>query len=105
MIELLLPPSAQQRGGLEEGFILRIVLFQRSFPNHPKANMGMVAYEVARAVASDDLGTRQIFDILPEVDKNLFKKMNADLKTNWLIEKWGFQEEFEALKKEMATVK
>jgi hypothetical protein len=27
--------------------------------------------------------------------------MDADLKTNWLIEKWGFLEEFEALKKEM----
>jgi hypothetical protein len=64
--------------------------------------MGMIAYEVARAFASDDLGTRQILDILPEVEKNLFKKMDTDLKTNWLIEKWGFLEEFEALKKEMA---
>lgn len=103
-IEPGVPPLSQtnqQRGGLEEGFILRIVLFQRSFPNHPKANMGMIAYEVARAFASDDLGMKQILNILPEVEKNLFKKMDTDLKTNWLIEKWGFGDEFEALKKEM----
>jgi hypothetical protein len=61
----------------------------------------MIAYEVAHAVACDDLEMKQILDLLPEVEKNLFKKMDADLKTNWLIEKWGFLEEFEALKKEM----
>jgi hypothetical protein len=99
------PQATHQRAGLEEGFTLRIVLFQRSFPNHPKANTGMIAYEVARAVASDDLGMKQILDSLPEVEKNLFKKMDTDLKTNWLIEKWGFLEEFEALEKEMAAAK
>jgi hypothetical protein len=65
----------------------------------------MIAYEVARAVACDDLGMKQILDSLPEVEKNLFKKMDTDLKTNWLIEKWGFLEEFEALEKEMAAAK
>jgi hypothetical protein len=99
------PQTSKQRGGLGEGFILRIVLFQKSFPNHPKANMGMVAYEVARAFASDDLGIKQILDILPETEKNSFKKMNADLRTNWLIEKWGFRDEFEALEKEMTAAK
>ena len=99
------PPVSPQRVGLDEGFTLRIVLFQRSFPNHPKANMGMIAYEVARSFASDDLGIRQILQILSDVEMNLFKKMDIDLRTNWLVEKWGFGDDFEALKKEMAIVK
>jgi len=93
--------ATQQRGELEEGFTLRIVLFQRSFPKNPKANMGMIAYEVARTFASDDLGIKQIIQTLSDVEINLFKKMDAELRTNWLIEKWGFGDEFEALKKEM----
>ena len=100
-----LPQATQQRGGLEEGFTLRIVLFQRSFSDHPKANMGMIAYEVARSFASDDLGIRQILQILSDVEMNLFKKMDIDLRTNWLVEKWGFGDDFEALKKEMANFK
>ena len=67
--------------------------------------MGMIAYEVARAFASDDLGIKQILDTLPEVEKNSFKKMDADLRANWLIEKWGFRDEFEALEKEMTAAK
>ena len=94
-----------ERAGIEEGFALRIVLFQRSFPSHPKANMGMIAYEVARSFASDDLGIKQILQTLSEVEMNLFKKMDIDLRTNWLVEKWGFGDDFEALKKEMAAVK
>ena len=99
------PPVSPQRGGLDEGFTLRIVLFQRSFPDHPKANMGMIAFEVARAFASDDLGIKQILQTLSEVEMNLFKKMDIDLRTNWLVEKWGFGDDFEALKKEMANFK
>ena len=94
-----------ERAGIEEGFTLRIVLFQRSFPNHPKANMGMIAYEVARSFASDDLGVKQILQTLSDGEMNLFKKMDIDLRTNWLVEKWGFGDDFEALKKEMAIVK
>jgi hypothetical protein len=99
------PPVSPQRGGLDEGFTLRIVLFQRSFSDHPKGNMGMIAYEVARSFASDDLGIRQILQILSDVEMNLFKKMDIDLRTNWLVEKWGFGDDFEALKKEMANFK
>ena len=94
-----------ERAGIEEGFALRIVLFQRSFPNHPKANMGMIAYEVARSFASDDLGVKQILQTLSDGEMNSFKKMDIDLRTNWLVEKWGFGDDFEALKKEMAIVK
>ena len=67
--------------------------------------MGMVAYEVARAFASDDLGVKQILQTLPDFEMNLFKKMDIDRRTNWLIAKWGFLEEFEALEKEMAAAR
>jgi len=100
-----LSQATQQRGGLEEGFALRIVLFQRSFPKNQKANMGMIAYEVARAFASDDLAVKQILQTLPDAERDLFKKMDIDRRANWLIAKWGFLGEFEALEKEMATAK
>ncbi len=97
--------GTKPQAGLEEGFTLRIVLFQRFFPNHPEANMGMIAYEVARAFASDDLAVKQILQTLPDVEMNVFKKMDIDRRANWLIAKWGFLEEFEALEKEMTAAK
>jgi len=95
----------QQREGLKEGFALRIFLLQKSFPNLPKANMGLIAYEVARAFASDDLGIKQILQGLSDSETNLFKRMNVETRMKWLIGKWGFLDEFEALKKEMAIEK
>jgi len=95
----------EEKTGLEEGFTLRIVLFQKSFPNQTRANMGMIAYEVGRALASDDLGIKQILQVLSDSETNLFKRMDAEARTNWLIEKWGFGEEFEAFKKEKAVEK
>jgi hypothetical protein len=67
--------------------------------------MGMVAYEVARSFASDDLGVKQILQTLSDGEMNSFKKMDIDLRTNWLVEKWGFGDDFETLKKEMANFK
>jgi hypothetical protein len=102
------PPNPQafhQRRGLEEGFTLRIVLFQKSFPNSPEANMGMIAYESARALASDDLGIKQILQVLPDSEANVFRKMDLEARIKWLIGKWGFLEEFEALKKIVALSK
>jgi len=96
------PQATPQRRGLEEGFTLRIILFQKSFPNSPEANMGMIAYEAARALASDDLGVKQILQVLSDPDANLFKKMDLQARIKWLIGKWGFLEEFEALKKIVA---
>ena len=95
-------PATHQRRGIDEGFTLRVVLFQRSFPNSPEANMGMIAHEAARALASDDLGIKQILQALPDSEASLFKKMDPEGRIKWLIEKWGFLEEFEALKKELA---
>jgi len=88
-----------------EGFTLRIVLFQTSFPNQPRANMGLIAHEVARAFASEDLGIKQIVQTLSDSEKDSFKRMDIETRMKWLIEKWGFREEFEALKKEMTTAK
>jgi hypothetical protein len=96
--------SERERPGHEE-FNLRIVLFQKSFLNQPKANMGLIAYEVARAFASDDMGIKQIFQTLSNSETDLFKKMDVETRVKWLIEKWGFGEEFEVLKKEMAAEK
>jgi len=96
--------SERERAGQEE-FNLRIVLFQKSFLNQPKANMGLIAYEVARAFASDDMGIKQIFQTLSNSETDLFKKMDVETRVKWLIEKWGFGEELEALKKEMAAEK
>ena len=96
--------SEGERTGLEE-FTLRIVLLQKSFPTQPKANIGLIAYEVARAFASNDLGIKQIFQTLSNSETNLFKKMDVETRVKWMIDKWGFGEEFEALKKEMAAEK
>jgi hypothetical protein len=96
--------SERERASLEE-FNLRIVLFQKSFLNQPKANMGLIAYEVARAFASDDMGIKQISQTLSNSETDLFKKMDVETRVKWLIEKWGFGEEFEVLKKEMAAEK
>lgn len=91
-----------QQGKFQEGFPLRIILFQRSFPNHPKANMGLIAYEVARAFVLDNAGVKQILQTLSDVEVRLFEKMDSVHRMDWLIERWGFKEEFEALKKETA---
>ena len=99
------PRSINQRRAPEEGFTLRIVLFQKSFPNSPEANMGMIAYEAARALASDDLGIKQILQILSESDANSFKKMAPEARIKWLVGKWGFLEELEALTKIVALSK
>ena len=93
-----------ERTGLEE-FTLRIVLFQKSFPNQPKANMGMISYEVARMLSSDPLVVNQIFQMLSDSEMSQFKKIDIEARTRWLIEKFGFLDEFEALKKEMPNLK
>ncbi len=95
-------PATHPHRGIDEGFTLRVVLFQRSFPNSPEANMGMIAHEAARALASDDLGIKQILQALPDSEASLFKKMDPEGRIKWLIGKWGFMEEYETLKKEMA---
>jgi hypothetical protein len=67
--------------------------------------MGMIAHEVARAFASDDLAIKQILQLLSDSEVNQFKKLDIEARTRWLIEKFGFLDEFEALKKEFATPK
>ncbi len=95
--------SARQRTG-GEGFTLRIVLLQRSFPNHSKANMGMIAYEVAKTFSSDPLATNEIFKMLSGAEMNLYKKMDVEARTRWLIEKLGFADDVEVFREEMASI-
>ena len=96
------PPS---RRGPENDFALRIILFHKSFPNSPEANIGMIAYEAARALASDDLAVKQILQVLSDSEANQLRKMDAEARASWLIGKWGFWDEIEALKKELAAKK
>ena len=104
-MDLIEKEGEVERTVLEEGNTIRIVLFQKSFPNQRKANMGMIAYEVARAFVSDERGIKQILQILSNSEINPFKRMEAEARAKWLIEKWGFGEEFEAFKKETAVGK
>jgi len=67
--------------------------------------MGLIAYEVAHTLSSDLSATDQILKMLSDAEKNLFKKMDVDRRTNWLVAKWGFSEELEAFQKEMTTAK
>jgi len=98
-------PAPHLRRGLEDDFALRIILFHRSFPDSPEANIGMIAYEAARALASDDLAIKQILQVLSDSEADKLRKIDSEARTRWLIEKWGFMDEFEALKKEMAVKK
>jgi hypothetical protein len=99
------PRAAHPQRGPEEQLTLRIILFQRSFPESPEANIGMIAYEAARALASDDLGIKQILQVLPDSEADRLRRLDAEARTRWLIEKWGFLDEFEALKRELAVKK
>lgn len=88
-----------------EGLFIRIVLIQRSFPNNRKANMGLIAYELARLFSSDSQGIHQIIQTLTDSEISLFKKMDAERRIDWLLNKWGFRGELEAFKKEWAASK
>ena len=67
--------------------------------------MGLIAYEVAHLFASDSLGLRQLLEMLPESEINPFKEMDDEVRTSWLMEKWGFLEDLKAFKKEISLLK
>jgi hypothetical protein len=96
-------PKAYQQGASKKGICLYIVLIQRSFPKNRKANVGLVAYEVARLFSSDSQGIGQILQTLTYSEIDLFKKMDAEQRMNWLLEKWGFLEELQAFRKEISA--
>jgi hypothetical protein len=87
----------------EEGFTLRIVLIQRLFPGNSKANMGLIAQEVARVISGDDLGVNQVLAMLSDSEAEKFKKMDVNFRASWLIRRWGFQSELEAFQKAMQS--
>jgi hypothetical protein len=89
----------------KEGFTLRIILIQRFFPGQRKANMGLIAHEVARAISSDDLGANQIIGALSKPEALKFKKMDPRSRVGYLIKHWGFQGEYEAFIKETEASK
>jgi len=97
------PTGGQERGTSKRGFTIRVVLIQNSFPNNRKANIGLIAHEVARVFSSDEDGLRQIESTLDPSEKGLFKKMNDTQRIPWLLEKWGFLEELEAFRKEHSS--
>jgi len=91
-----------QPGTSREKFFIRIVLIQRSFPNNRKANIGLIAHEVAQVFSTDENGIRQIRATLSDSEKDLFKKMDDRQRIPWLLEKWGFLGELEAMRKEFS---
>ncbi len=92
-------PSAKKK----EGSLIRIVLIQKHFSNHPKANVGLIAYEVVRMIFSDQNGIIQILKALSPAEIDRLKKMDEDQRISWVMNRWGFQEELEALKRERNT--
>jgi hypothetical protein len=98
------PEQIEEVQASEQGFILRIILLQRRFPNNRKANIGLIAHEVASMFSSNDHGMNQVLQMLSELEVKIFRKMDVRLRTNRLIEKWGFQEEHEAFRNEVAQL-
>ena len=88
--------TGKKRAG--EEFTLQIVLIQGYFPHNKKANMGLIAYEVAHLFSSDDNGIRQVLQALTNSESYLFKKMDARHRIGWLMERWGFRDEFKRFK-------
>ena len=86
-------------------FFLQIVLIHGYFPHNKKANMGLIAYEVAHLFSSDSNGIRQILQKFTHSESYLFKKMDEKHRIDWLMKKWGFGDEFEAFQNEVGAVK
>jgi len=95
------PPRSHPEGRKKDGLDIRIIIIQSHFPNNRKANMGLIAQEVTRQFSSDLKGAKQILQTLAPSETNVFKKMDTDQRIDWLMKKWGFQEELEALRNEM----
>ena len=93
-----------QREASKEGFSIHIVLIQRPFPNNKKANTGLIAHEIAHLFSTNSQVINQVLQTLNDSEIVQFKKMGLDNRMAWLIRKWGFVEELEAFKKEMALV-
>ncbi len=89
-----------QGGNGREEVDIRVVLIQKHFAGNRKANMGLIACEVTRLFSTDQKGMKQVLQTLSPSEIDLFKKMEAEQRIGWLMNKWGFQEELEALKKE-----
>jgi len=83
---------------------LQLILLQRSFPNNRKATIGLIAHEVATLFASSDSGLQQILKVISEQEARQFRKMDVRLRTNWLVEKWGFQSEHGEFRKEVGQL-
>jgi hypothetical protein len=96
--------GVSRQGKGKEGFYLRIIVIQGHFPNNQKANIGLIAREVARLFSSDPTGIRQILQTLDVTEIGGFRKMETEQQIGWLMKRWGFQEELEALKSEMVNL-
>lgn len=97
-------PERERKGAMKEGFVLRVIMIQKSFPNNQKANMGLIAYEVARMLTSDKLVIQQILPVLSDSETKIFKNSDPEQRIRWLIGKWGLLNELEALGKELALL-
>ena len=87
-----------------EEFNIRIVLIQRHFPDQRRATMGLLIHEVAQAFSSDGQGIEQITQVLSGTEANLFRRMDPKSRVRWLVERWGFNEEFAAFQKALSVL-
>ncbi|MFB3885523.1 MAG: hypothetical protein ACE144_09865 [Thermodesulfobacteriota bacterium] len=97
-------PKTSRREILPKGFSFHIILIQRTFPNNRKANMGLLAHEVARMFSSESRGISQILQTLTDSETSFFKKMGSEEQIIWLMKRWGFQDELEAIRKEIGPL-
>jgi hypothetical protein len=104
---LSIPMSSALRNLLQGGGggSLHVVSIQGFIPNNRRANTGLIGCEVARLFSSDKQIVSQTLEALSDSESDLFKKMEAEDRVNWLMLKWGFREELEAIKKEVLLLK
>ena len=72
----------------EESLLLRIILLNKRFPNNRKANMGFIAHQVANVFANQLI---KDMNVPSEEEARAFRKMDMNLRINWIVQKWGFQ--------------
>lgn len=111
ILDLLQPREEEPSGGTDRptpgpskhGGYIRLILIKRSIQNNRKANIGLIAHQVVRMFLMDETGIQQIRLTLSNPEKELFQKMDERQRIPWLLKRWGFLEELEAMRQALST--